>query len=194
MLNTKFANHKILLASQSPRRQELLKLIDLHFTVYTKPDIPEDFPQKMPYGEVAPYLAKQKAQAYTTDLSDNQIIITADTIVAIDNQILNKPANEAEATEMLELLSGKNHEVITGVCITSKTKQKCFSESTTVEFKNLTSNEINYYINNYKPFDKAGAYGIQEWIGAIGIKKIEGSYFNVMGLPIQLLYRQLLQF
>ena len=173
----------IILASQSPRRKELLALLDLEFTVEVH-EVDEVFPDDIDATEVAEYLAKLKATAFT-NITDEQLIITADTVVVLDNKILGKPKNKAEATQMLQSLSNRSHRVITGVCIKTCDKTISFSNTTKVYFKELTASEIDYYIENYKPFDKAGSYGIQEWIGAIGITKIEGSYFNVVGLPIQ---------
>ena len=173
----------IILASQSPRRKELLGLLDLEFTVEVR-EVDEVFPDDLVVTEVAEYLAKLKASVYT-DITDKQLIITADTVVVLDNHILGKPKDKVEATSMLQSLSNRSHQVITGVCIKSHDKTISFSNTTKVYFKELTASEIDYYIENYKPFDKAGSYGIQEWIGAIGITKIEGSYFNVVGLPIQ---------
>jgi septum formation protein len=173
----------IILASQSPRRKELLALLDLEFTVEVR-EVDEKFPDNLDVTEVAEYLAKLKASVFT-DITDKQLIITADTVVVLDNHILGKPKSKAEATTMLQSLSNRSHQVITGVCVKSSDKTISFSNTTKVYFKELTASEIDYYIENYKPFDKAGSYGIQEWIGAIGISKIEGSYFNVVGLPIQ---------
>ena len=182
----------IILASQSPRRKELLSLLDLEFKVEVK-SINEVFPKDLKTSEVAEYLAMLKASAFTT-IEDKQVIITADTVVVLDDTILGKPNNKFEASKMLRSLSNRNHEVITGVCLKSAKKVISFSSSTKVYFKNLSNAEIDYYIENYKPYDKAGSYGIQEWIGAIGITKIEGSYFNVVGLPIQELNEQLKNF
>jgi septum formation protein len=173
----------IILASKSPRRKELLTLLDLEFTIEVR-EVDEIFPDNIDVTEVAEYLAKLKASAFT-DIKIDQLIITADTVVVLDEQILGKPKNKAEARSMLQNLSNRSHQVITGVCINSSDKTISFSNTTKVYFKELTASEIEYYIENYKPFDKAGSYGIQEWIGAIGITKIEGSYFNVVGLPIQ---------
>jgi septum formation protein len=179
----------IILASQSPRRKELLELLDLNFTVEVR-EVNEVFPESLEVDKVAEYLAKLKAAAFT-NIPTDQIVITADTVVILDEQILGKPKDKTEATKMLQSLSNRSHSVITGVCMKSKDKIISFSNTTKVFFKELTSSEIEYYIENYKPFDKAGSYGIQEWIGAIGITKIEGSYFNVVGLPIQELNEQL---
>ncbi len=182
----------IILASQSPRRKEILSLLNLEFTVEVK-SIDEIFPKDLKTSKVAEYLAKLKASVFT-NIKDEQVIITADTVVILNDTILGKPKDKAEATEMLHRLSNRGHEVITGVCLKSAQKSIAFSSSTKVYFKDLTDAEIDYYIENYKPYDKAGSYGIQEWIGAIGITKIEGSYFNVVGLPIQELNEQLKKF
>jgi len=185
---------KIILASQSPRRKELLQGIGLNFEILVKENIDEDFDPQMPFDQVAQFLAEKKAQAYIDIIDNSTILITADTIVCTNSEILNKPADEQEARYMLNQLSGKKHKVITGVCIKSVKKQKCFSVESSVYFAGLNQEEIDYYISNYKPFDKAGAYGIQEWIGYIGIKRIEGSFFNVMGLPIHMVYNELKNF
>ncbi|WP_040573409.1 Maf-like protein [Pontibacter sp. BAB1700] len=179
----------ILLASNSPRRKELMAGLGLQFEVHVK-EVNEDFPEHMQREQVAEFLASHKADAYTSDLQ-NEVLITADTIVCLGDRILNKPADALEAFEMLRALSGKHHEVITGVCILTKNSKTIFHDVTRVYFKKLSDEEINYYIEHYQPFDKAGAYGIQEWIGKIGIEKIEGSYFNVVGLPVQKLYTYL---
>jgi len=194
MIFQKFADKKIILASQSPRRHNLLKGIGLDFDILTSEEADESFPPDMKTDKVPEYLAKGKAKIFEKFIDKKTILITADTIVILNGQILNKPTNRIEAETMLGLLSGNSHIVITGVCIKSKQKEKCFSAQTTVYFDDLNKEEIEYYIDKYKPFDKAGAYGIQEWIGYIGIKKIEGSYFNVMGLPVQKLYEELCQF
>jgi septum formation protein len=180
---------KIILASQSPRRKELLGLLDVEFTVEVR-EIDEVYPESIEAKDVAEYLAKLKSEAFI-DLNEDELVITADTVVIIDEQILGKPKNKIEASQMLQNLSNRSHKVMTGVCIKSKDKTLSFSDTTHVFFKELSSSEIEYYIENYQPFDKAGSYGIQEWIGAVGITKIEGSYFNVVGLPIQKLSRYL---
>ncbi|MBE6336036.1 MAG: septum formation protein Maf [Lentimicrobiaceae bacterium] len=186
--------YNIILASKSPRRQELLKGIGISFSVMTK-DVDESFPDKMPLVHVAPYLSLKKAKAFEeSELPDNYMIITADTVVIVDNKILGKPKDEKEAREMLMLLSGKKHSVVTGVSIHTKSQTKTFSVTSKVTFDVIEDDEITYYIENYKPFDKAGAYGVQEWIGYIGVSNVEGSYFNVMGLPTQRLYQMLKQF
>lgn len=186
-------NFQLILASKSPRRQQLLGDLGLSFEVITL-DVDESFPDNMPVNEVAAFLAEKKAAAFSAEITGNQLIITADTIVAQGGFVLNKPDNTDQAREMLRILSGKKHEVITGVCLLSKSKKVVFSAKTDVWFKELSEEEISYYIEHYKPFDKAGAYGIQEWIGYIGIYRIDGSYFNVMGLPVQQLYTQLANF
>jgi septum formation protein len=179
----------ILLASNSPRRKELLSGLGIQFEVRVK-EVHEDFPEHLQREQVAEFLASHKADAYIADLQD-EVLITADTIVCLGERILNKPGNDSEAFEMLRALSGTHHEVITGVCILTKNSKTIFHDVTKVYFKELSNEEILYYIEHYQPFDKAGAYGIQEWIGKIGIEKIEGSYFNVVGLPVQKLYTYL---
>ncbi len=194
MLLDQLTSYQVILASGSPRRKDLLTEMGLTFNVKTKPG-DESFPASMPVGEVAGYLSKQKADIFAEGgLAKNQLVITADTIVVIDEVILGKPVNEAEAREMLELLSGKTHQVITGVTLMTSQKTHTFSVSTEVVFKNLLPEEIEYYVHHYKPFDKAGAYGIQEWIGHVATERIEGSYFNVMGLPTHRLYEELIHF
>ncbi|MEQ8809226.1 MAG: Maf family protein [Imperialibacter sp.] len=179
----------MILASNSPRRQQLLKEAGFSFEVYTE-QVDESYPDSIKKSTVGEYLARKKSDFYGKKLSD-AIIVTADTTVVLDNQLLEKPADSNEAYEMLTRLSGRSHDVITGVCIAAPDGLDAFSVSTRVTFKELTNEEINYYISNYKPFDKAGAYGIQEWIGMIGITGIEGSYFNVVGLPVQELFAAL---
>ncbi|MES2140106.1 MAG: Maf-like protein [Bacteroidota bacterium] len=185
--------HNLILASKSPRRQYLMKELGLDFEVHTK-DVDESFPENLEAQEIPLYLCQKKADAFDEELTENTIVITADTIVWIDNQVLNKPENFDDAVRMLKLLSGKKHEVYTGVCLRSKHKTKTFYALTNVYFKELSQEEIEYYINNFNPYDKAGAYGAQEWIGYIAVEKIEGSYFNVMGLPVRELYEELLKF
>ena len=192
-MNKFIPTQKIILASKSPRRQQLLKDLGWSFTILTK-DIDESFPPHLHRQEVALYLCEHKANAFKDELTDNTLVITADTIVCLDNQIINKPEDAEDAKRMLRLLSGRKHDVFTGVCISSKEKSKSFYVMSSVYFKTLSDDEIDYYITNYKPFDKAGAYGIQEWIGFIGIEKIEGSYFNVMGLPVKELYETVMNF
>jgi septum formation protein len=185
--------YHFILASKSPRRQFLLKDLGLDFEVHTK-DVDESFPDTLRAHEIPLYLCQKKADAFDKDLDDNTIVITADTVVWVHGQVLNKPENYEDAIRMLKLLSGKMHEVYTGVCIKSKYKTKVFYSLTKVFFKTLSEEEIQYYIKNFHPYDKAGAYGAQEWIGYIAVEKIEGSYFNVMGLPLRELYEELLQF
>ncbi len=184
---------KIILASKSPRRQQMLADLGLDCEIRTK-EVEEVYPSHLQLEEIPVYLAELKAKAFQEDLQDDELVITADTIVCVDNQVLGKPKDRADAVKMLQLLSGRSHQVISGVCLMSNHKQKSFATTTKVYFKNLTSDEIDYYIDNYKPFDKAGAYGIQEWIGYIGIERIEGSYYNVVGLPIQRLYEEIKNF
>jgi septum formation protein len=183
----------IVLASKSPRRQQLLNDLGLNFRVESM-DIPEEFPEGLGMSEIPVYLAELKASVFAHQLTENQLIITADTIVWLEGKVLNKPADYAEGFKMLRDLSGKKHQVITGVCLFSALKKISFSVSTDVWFKELNDQEIHYYLEHYQPYDKAGAYGIQEWIGYIGITRIEGSFFNVMGLPVQQVYEYLLSF
>lgn len=188
-----FEKYELILASKSPRRQQLLADLGLKFTVQLM-DVPEDFPEGLGMTEVPVYLAELKAEAFRPLLKDNQLVITADTIVWLDGQVMNKPVDYADGFRMLKELSGRKHQVLTGVCLLSTQKKVSFYALTDVWFKELSDEEIHYYLENYRPFDKAGAYGIQEWIGYIGIYHIEGSFFNVMGLPIQSLYEHLKAF
>jgi septum formation protein len=185
--------YNLVLASQSPRRRELLKGLDLEFTTCSV-DADESFPAKLKGADAVQYICKAKADAYRPFLEDKTIAITADTVVILDNKIIGKPKSHEEAFSMIRSLSGRVHEVITAVCIFSKEKCAEFYSSTEVHFSEITDEEIEYYINKYKPFDKAGSYGVQEWIGYIGIEKIVGSYFNVMGLPVKRLYDELKTF
>lgn len=185
-------NRPLILASNSPRRQQLMADLGLEFTIKTL-HTDESYPENLPAREVAKYLATHKAEGFKT-IIDHEIVIAADTTVIADHQLLGKPENEKEAFEMLNKLSGKSHEVISGVCIVDKNNIISFDDCTEVTFKELSKEEIDYYIKNYKPFDKAGAYGIQEWIGMIGIQEIRGSYFNVVGLPVHKLYNYLIDF
>ncbi|MDR2472609.1 MAG: Maf-like protein [Tannerella sp.] len=186
--------HKLVLASNSPRRKELLKGLDIDFTVRLIPDIDETFPLELPPDETPLFIAHRKAEAYKAGMSADELIITADTVVIIDNKIIEKPTDRDDAVEMLKRLSGRKHKVVTAVVLTTKERQKDFSVCSTVDFAVLTDNEITYYVDRYKPYDKAGAYGIQEWIGYIGVRSIEGSFYNVMGLPVQRLYQELKAF
>jgi septum formation protein len=180
-------NYTIILASQSPRRQQLLKELGIDFETRIK-DVNEDFPHKLRREEIPLHLCEKKSDAFAEELKDGELLITADTIVWAQNEVLNKPKDHEDAVKMLSMLSGKMHEVLTGVCLRSADKKHSFYVSTDVYFKQLEQEEIEYYVTNYKPFDKAGAYGVQEWIGYIGIEKIHGSYYNVMGLPVKELY------
>jgi septum formation protein len=184
----------LVLGSGSPRREELLKKMDFCFDIVVK-KIKEIHPQELPAEQVPEYIAKQKSLAYNLDkMPQNTLLITADTLVILNGKILGKPKDRDEATAMLKELSGKTHEVITGVCLRTKEKEKTFSVSSRVSFRVISDEEIAYYIDNYKPYDKAGAYGIQEWLGFIALEKIEGSFFNVMGFPTQALYVSLMNF
>ncbi|HEY3370122.1 MAG TPA: Maf-like protein [Prolixibacteraceae bacterium] len=186
-------SYEIILASQSPRRQQLLSDLGLQFKVQSM-DVDELFPAALGMNEVPVYLAELKATAFLPHLKPNQLVITADTIVWLDGQVMNKPSDYDDGFRMLKDLSGKKHQVITGVCLLSTQKKISFFASTDVWFKQLSDEEIHYYLENFRPYDKAGAYGIQEWIGYIGIQHIEGSFYNVMGLPIQSLYEHLKAF
>lgn len=185
--------HNIILASKSPRRQQLLKDLGLEFSVEVT-DADETYPPGLSMEEIPVFLAELKAKAFSRELVENELLITADTIVWLNGEVLGKPADKDEAIQMLRKLSNNEHQVVTGVCLKSNSRQCSFFAVSNVAFKELTDDEINYYIDRYKPYDKAGAYGIQEWIGYIGITHIEGSFFNVMGLPIQKLYTELLKF
>lgn len=193
MLNN-LKRYKIILASNSPRRKELLAGLDIDFTVRTLPAVSEAYPPDTPAADTALYIAREKAAAYAPIMGEDELVITADTVVVACDQALGKPRDEADARRMLRLLSGKTHQVVTGVCLTTREKQRSFAVSTNVTFKTLTAAEIDYYVDTYHPTDKAGAYGIQEWIGYIGVTKLEGSYFNVMGLPVQRIYSELSEF
>lgn len=187
-------NHSIILASRSPRRRELLAGLGIPFTVMPK-DTPEDFPANLQGAEIATFLSRRKSEAFTPEeLPNNFLLITADTIVWIEGRVLNKPAGADEAFTMLQTLSGNKHTVFTGVTLRSASKTITFSAATDVWFRPLTDEEIGYYLRQYKPYDKAGSYGVQEWIGYVGISRIEGSYYNVMGLPTQQLYLELSRF
>ena len=183
--------YKLILASNSPRRKELLAGLGVPFEVRVLQDIDEHYPENLPVNEVARYIAKEKADAYRRIVTADELIITADTVVIVGDEILGKPMDEADAVRMLRLLSGRTHQVTTGVCLLTAEKERCFDVTTDVTFKTLTDEEIHYYVNRYRPFDKAGAYGIQEWIGYIGVTGLNGSYYNVMGLPVQRIYQDL---
>ncbi|HMG90387.1 MAG TPA: Maf family nucleotide pyrophosphatase [Chryseolinea sp.] len=182
-------NRPIVLASSSPRRQYLMKEAGFHFTT-EKPEVDESFPQELPVEQVARYLAEKKAEYFRLTMKD-EIIVTADTVVILQNRIINKPEDRNEAIRMLSDLSGKTHLVMTGVCILSKEREEGFDDTTEVTFQELKKAEIEFYVDNYKPYDKAGAYGAQDWIGMVAIQNIVGSYFNVMGLPIHKVYQHL---
>lgn len=186
--------YEIILASKSPRRKELLEGLDLDFCVRIIPDVSESYPDTLPATEIPQYISKEKADAYKVMMHPNELVITADTMVIAGNEALGKPVDDNDARRMLHLLSGRTHQVVTGVCITTAGRQQAFSVSTNVTFRQLTDSEIDYYVKTYQPTDKAGAYGIQEWIGYVGVTGIEGSYFNVMGLPVQRIYEELLKF
>lgn len=186
--------YQIILASNSPRRKELLKGLGIIFKTRAADGLDESFPHDLHPASVAEFLAQKKAEYYKKEMATDELIITADTVVISGSDILNKPADRQEAIDMLTLLSGKTHEVITGVCLTTKHKQVAFSSVSDVTFCRLTPQETAFYVDNYRPFDKAGAYGIQEWIGYIAVEKINGSFYNVMGLPVQKLYQELKKF
>lgn len=183
----------LILASNSPRRKELLAGLGYPYEVRVLSDIDESYPADLRGSDVAAYISRAKANAYAQAMADDELIITADTIVCLDEQVLGKPADEAEAITMLRSLSGCTHQVYTGVTLTTKSEQRSFVSRSDVTFTALTDEEIQHYVTHYRPMDKAGAYGIQEWIGYIGVERIEGSYFNVMGLPVQRLYTELKQ-
>ncbi len=186
-------NYRIILASRSPRRQQLLRELGLKFDVVIK-EYTESYPKNLVGEEIAKYVAREKALSFKNELSENEIVITADTIVWCNNKVLGKPLNSEDAIRILKEISGNTHEVITGVSLLSSSKEETFSETTKVTFEIISVEEISYYVNKFKPYDKAGAYGIQEWIGIIACSHIEGSYFNVVGLPVQRLYKELRSF
>lgn len=187
-------NYHIILGSNSPRRKELLAGLDLDFEVKVIPGLEEHYPATLQPEEIPVFLAQQKAAAYIPTLPEKTLLITADTIVWNRNEVIGKPKNREEAIQMLQSLSGHEHHVVTGVCLTTTEKQKAFSVISAVKFATLTNEEIGYYVDKYQPFDKAGAYGIQEWIGYVGVESINGSFYNVMGLPVQRLYQELKKF
>lgn len=182
---------KIILASASPRRKELLAGLDLDFEVKVTKGISESYPETLRAEEVPQYISREKAAAY--QVADNELLLTADTVVIVDNTILGKPHDADDARRMLRLISGRTHQVVTGVTLTTAKAQKTFGVTTDVTFRQLTDDEIDYYIAHYRPFDKAGAYGIQEWIGYVGVTSIQGSYYNVMGLPVQRIYQEIME-
>ena len=187
-------SYQLILASQSPRRKELLEGLGIPFCVRVIEGIDESFPEDLPIEDIPVYISKQKASVYAKCIAEDEVVLTADTVVVCQGQVLGKPKDEDDARRMLNLLSGRTHEVITGVTVKTREEEKSFSVVTEVQFKSLTPQEIDFYIRRFKPFDKAGAYGIQEWIGYIGVISIHGSYFNVMGLPVQRIYEELKTF
>lgn len=193
MIIDKLNNFNIILASRSPRRQQLLHEMGIEFHVVIR-EYPETFPASLNGEETARYISREKALTLKDEISENDIVIAADTIVWCNNMILGKPLDSGDAIRILHEISGNTHEVITGVTLLAKHHEKTFCESTRVTFESLSDDDIIYYVNKFKPFDKAGAYGIQEWIGIIGCSNIEGSYFNVVGLPVQRLYKELQNF
>ncbi|MDR0941738.1 MAG: Maf family nucleotide pyrophosphatase, partial [Bacteroidales bacterium] len=192
-LQEKYKNYTIILGSQSPRRRELLAGLDIQFEVRVK-DTDESYPHHIPTEKISEYIAEKKFDAFVSNLQENDFLITADTIVIKDNTILQKPTSAQHAKELLTILSGATHMVVTGVCIGTALIKEVFSVLSLVSFSPLTPDDIDYYVEKYQPFDKAGAYGVQEWIGYIGIHHINGSYFNVMGLPVQALYEKMIHF
>ena len=186
--------YKIILASNSPRRRELLAGLGLDFTVKVISGIDESWPQDLKGEDIPLYISREKAAPYRQTIAEDELVITADTIVYVDGEVLGKPHDKADARRMLRLISGRWHEVITGVTLMTAARERSFAVTTKVRFCNLTDDEINRYVESGLPMDKAGAYGIQEWIGYVGVEAIEGSYFNVVGLPVQRLYRELMNF
>lgn len=187
----KSEKYRIILASHSPRRKELLAGLGLPFEVRVLEGIDESYPDDLPVSEVALHIAGKKADAYRRIIRDDELVITADTVVIVGDEILGKPADEEDAVRMLHLLSGRTHQVTTGVCLLTAAQEHAFDVTTDVTFKAFSDDEVRYYVSHYKPFDKAGAYGIQEWIGYIGVTGLHGSYYNVMGLPVQRIYSEL---
>ena len=185
--------YKVILASGSPRRRELMAGLGVNYEVRILPDVDESYPDTLQGEEIPLYIAKEKADAYIPMMQPDELIITADTIVWLDGEVLGKPRDREDALQMLRTMSGRTHEVFTGVCITTTDWQRSFTAQTEVRFATLSEDEIIYYVDNFKPMDKAGAYGVQEWIGFIGVENISGSYYNIMGLPVQKLYSELLK-
>jgi septum formation protein len=194
MLEKILQGRKIILASASPRRKELLGGLGVEFTIDTKNSFKEIAPEGLPYSLYPEYMAKGKSHGFHRDLLPDEILVTADTMVLCSDEIMGKPIDRADAIRMVQKLQNNRHSVLTGVCIRSLEKEVCFTASTDVFFDELSQEEIEYYVDTYRPFDKAGAYGVQEWVGYAGIKRIEGSYFNVVGLPVQMLYQKLKEF
>lgn len=191
LLHDKLSAYNVILASASPRRRELLRATGIEYSLAQKFECDEEYPLSLPVEDVAPYLSRLKSHAYPVELGFRDILITADTTVVLGDRVLGKPADEAEAREMIASLSGREHSVVTGVTLRMKGHEHTFSSTSKVRFAELSEEQIAYYVENYKPMDKAGAYGIQEWIGYCGIESIEGSFYNVMGLPVQRLCREL---
>ena len=185
--------YKVILASGSPRRRELMAGLGVNYEVRILPDVDESYPDTLQGEEIPLYIAKEKADAYIPMMQPDELIITADTIVWLDGKVLGKPRDREDALQMLRTMSGRTHKVFTGVCITTTDWQRSFTAQTEVRFATLSEDEIIYYVDDFKPMDKAGAYGVQEWIGFIGVENISGSYYNIMGLPVQKLYRELLK-
>lgn len=185
--------YEVILASNSPRRKELLAGLGVDYEVRTLPDVDESYPETLQGADIPLYIAKEKADAYVAMMQPGELMITADTIVWLDGKVLGKPRDREDALQMLRTMSGRTHEVFTGVCITTTDWQRSFTAQTEVRFATLSEEEIAYYVDNFQPMDKAGAYGVQEWIGFIGVENISGSYYNIMGLPVQKLYRELLK-
>lgn len=194
MLEKILSGRKIILASASPRRKELLGGLGVEFTIDTKNSFEEIAPEGLPFTQYPEYMAKGKSHGFHRDLLPDEILVTADTMVLCSDEIMGKPTDRADAIRMVQKLQNNRHSVLTGVCIRSLEKEVCFTASTDVFFDELSQEEIEYYVDTYRPFDKAGAYGVQEWVGYAGIKRIEGSYFNVVGLPVQMLYQKLKEF
>ena len=194
MLEKILQGRKIILASASPRRKELLGGLGVEFTIDTKNSFEEIAPEGLPFTQYPEYMAKGKSQGFHRDLLPDEILVTADTMVLCSDEIMGKPTDRADAIRMVQKLQNNRHSVLTGVCIRSLEKEVCFTATTDVFFDELSQEEIEYYVDTYRPFDKAGAYGVQEWVGYAGIKRIEGSYFNVVGLPVQMLYQKLKEF
>jgi len=191
MLLDLLKRYKVVLASNSPRRRELLADLGIDFEVRTINGIDESYPAQLPVLEIAEYISRKKAEAYRAEMASDELIITADTVVVLGNEVLGKPHDADDARRMLRALSGKTHKVVTGVTIVTEGAMRSFSAVTDVEFAPLSDEDIDYYVDNYRPLDKAGAYGIQEWIGCMGVRHISGSFYNVMGLPLHRLYNEL---
>ena len=186
--------YNVILASNSPRRKELLAGLGVQYEIRTLPDVDESYPDTLQGADIPLYIAREKADAYRSMLHAGELMITADTIVWLEGKVLGKPQDREDALHMLQAMSGKTHEVFTGVCLTTTQRQHTFSARTEVRFSTLSEDEITYYVDHFHPMDKAGAYGVQEWIGYIGVEYISGSYYNIMGLPVQRLYRELCKF